>query len=88
MVDCGSIDVVFAAAVNANDGMVAAASTTAAQLTTRTAIDAATMGQRRHPCQCRCNIIPPSHRHLHQQQPPSTKTTIAAAAIDHCFHQG
>jgi hypothetical protein len=39
---------VFAAAVNANDGMVAAASTTTAQLTMTTAITATTIGRRSH----------------------------------------
>jgi hypothetical protein len=45
-VDGGNGDGVFAAAVNADDRMVVAASTTAAQLTTMTAINAATMGRR------------------------------------------
>jgi hypothetical protein len=43
---CG--DGIFAAAVNANDGMVAAASTAAAQLTMTTAIPAATIGRTCH----------------------------------------
>ncbi len=43
-VDGGGSDGVFSAAVNAYDGMVAAASTAAAQLKTTTAMDAATMG--------------------------------------------
>jgi hypothetical protein len=41
-------DGVFAAAVNTNDGMVAVASTAAAQLTMTTIIAAATIGRRRH----------------------------------------
>jgi hypothetical protein len=47
-VDGSSGDGVFAAAVNADDGMVVAASTAAAQLTTMTAIATATIGRRRH----------------------------------------
>jgi hypothetical protein len=43
-VNGGGGDGVFAAAVNADDGMVAVASTAAAQLTTKTAIAAATIG--------------------------------------------
>jgi hypothetical protein len=63
-VDGGGGDGVFAAAVNADDGMVAVASTVAAQLTTMTAIAADTIGQRCHCCQCHCIIFPPSHRCL------------------------
>jgi hypothetical protein len=61
VVDGGGGNSIFAAAVNANDGMVAEASTAAAQLTMTTAIAAATIGQRRHLCQCHCIIVPPSH---------------------------
>jgi hypothetical protein len=43
-VDGGSGDGVFAAAINADDGMVASGSTAAAQLTTTNAIAAATIG--------------------------------------------
>ncbi len=43
---CG--DGIFAATVNAKDGMVAAASTATAQLTMTTDIVAATISQRRH----------------------------------------
>ncbi len=39
---------VFAAAINANEEMVAVAPTAAAQLTMTTTIAAATIGQRRH----------------------------------------
>jgi hypothetical protein len=49
-VDGGGGNGVFAAANDANDGMVAVASTAAAQLTMTTAIAAATIGQRRHCC--------------------------------------
>jgi hypothetical protein len=76
---------VFAAAVNADDGMVVATSTAATPLTTTIAITAATIGQRHHCRGCHFVIDPPSHRRLHQQHPPSTKTTIAAATIDHRF---
>jgi hypothetical protein len=58
---------IFSAAINADDGMVAVASTAAAQLMTMTAITAATIGQRHHCSQCHCVIAPPSHRSLHQQ---------------------
>ncbi len=84
-VDGGGGDGIFAAAVNADDGMVAVVSTAAAQLTTTTTIAAATIGQRRHRCQCHCVIVPPSHRRLRGQRPPSTKTIIATAAIDRRF---
>jgi hypothetical protein len=48
-VDGGSGNGVFAASVNANKGMVAAAPTAAAQLTmTTTTTAAATFGQRHH----------------------------------------
>jgi hypothetical protein len=87
-VDGDSNDGVFAAAINAIDGMVAVVSTAAAQLMMTTAIDAATMGRRRQCHQCHCHIVPPSHHHPHQQQLPSTKTTIATAAINCRFHQG
>jgi hypothetical protein len=87
MVDGGGGDGVFAAAVNANEEMVVAAPTAAAQLTRTTTIAAATIGQRCHCQQCHCIIVRISHHRLHQQQPPSTKTTIAAVAINHCFHQ-
>jgi hypothetical protein len=70
---------VFATAVDANDGMMVAASTAAEQLRTTTAIAAATIGQRSHRRQCNCVIAPPSHRHLRQQRLPLMKTTIAAA---------
>jgi hypothetical protein len=63
-VDGGDGDGVFAAAVNADDGMVAVASTAAAQLTTTTAIAAAPIGRRRHHRQCHCVIVPPSHCHF------------------------
>jgi hypothetical protein len=69
---------VFATATDADDGMVAAALTTAAQLMTRTAIAAATIGQRHRCYRCHCIIVPPSHCCLCQQQLPSIKTTIAA----------
>jgi hypothetical protein len=64
-VDGGSGNGVFAAAVNANEGTVAAAPTAAAQLTTTTTIAAATIGRRRHCQQCHCVIVHPSHRHLY-----------------------
>jgi hypothetical protein len=82
-VDGSGSNGVFAAAINVNDWMLAAASTTAAQLMTTTAIAAATISQRRHCRRCNYIIIPPSHLCLHQGQPLSTKTTIAAAAIGH-----
>ncbi len=47
-VDGGGGNGVFAAAVNADEGMVATAPITAAQLMTTTTIAAATIGQRRH----------------------------------------
>jgi hypothetical protein len=47
-VDGGGGDGVFAAAVDANDGMVAAASTAIGQLRTMTAIAAAIISQRSH----------------------------------------
>jgi hypothetical protein len=47
-VDGGGGNDILAAPVNANEGMVAATPTTAAQLTTMTTIAAATIGQRRH----------------------------------------
>jgi hypothetical protein len=43
-VDGGGGDGIFAAAVNADDGMVAVVSTATAQLTTMTTIAAATIG--------------------------------------------
>ncbi len=69
MVDGSSGDGVFAAAVNANDGMVAVASTAAAQLTTTTTIAAATIGQRRL-------MMPLRHRPSISPPPPSTATAI------------
>jgi hypothetical protein len=50
----------FATAVNANDGMVAVASTATVQLTMTTTIATAIIGQRRHPCQCHSIIVPSS----------------------------
>jgi hypothetical protein len=76
----GGSNGVFAAAADANDGIMAAALTTTGQLRTTTAIATATIGQRSHCCQCHCIIAPPSQRHLHQQQLLSMKITIAAAA--------
>ncbi len=64
MVDGLSGNGVFAASVNADDGMVVVASTAAAQLMTTTAIAAATISQRRHHCQCHCIIISPFHCHV------------------------
>jgi hypothetical protein len=84
-VDGGSGNGVFATTVNANEGMVVAAPTTAAQLTKATTIAAATIGQRCHCQQCHCAIVPPSHHRLCRQWPPSTKTTIAVVAIDRRF---
>jgi hypothetical protein len=49
-VDGGGGDGIFAAAINANDRIVAAASTAAAQLRMTTAIATATIGQRCHRC--------------------------------------
>jgi hypothetical protein len=86
-VDGGSGNDIFAAAIDANDGMVPGASTAAAQLMTTTANTAATIGRRRHCRQCHCVILHPSLRCLRQQQPPSKKTTITTAAIDRWFHQ-
>jgi hypothetical protein len=63
-VDGGGGNGVFAATVNYNEGMVAAAPTAAAQLMTTTTIAAATIGQRRHCQRCHCVIVCPSHRHL------------------------
>jgi hypothetical protein len=65
-VDGGGGNGIFATAVNANDGMMAVASTATAQLTMTTAIAATTISQRRHCHQCHCVIVPPSHHHLHQ----------------------
>jgi hypothetical protein len=62
----GSGNGVFAAAADANEGMMAAASTANGQLRTTTAIAAATIGQRSHHGQCHCVIAPPSHRRLRQ----------------------
>jgi hypothetical protein len=86
-VDGGSSNGIFANAIKANEGMVVAASTAAAQLTTTTSITSATISQRCHCRGCHCIIIPPSHCRLHQQHPPLMKITIAAAPIDCCFHQ-
>ncbi len=47
-VDGGSGDGVSAAAINANEGMVAATRTAIAQLTMTTTIAATTIGQRHH----------------------------------------
>jgi hypothetical protein len=80
-------DGVFATAVDAIDGMVVAASTAPAQLTTMTAIAAATIGRRGHCSGYNFVIIPPSHCRLHLGRPPSTKTTIAADAINCCLHK-
>ncbi len=55
---------IFATAVNANDKMMAAASTAAGQLRTTTAIDDATIGRRSHCRQYHCVIATPSHRRL------------------------
>jgi hypothetical protein len=44
VVNDGGRDGIFTTVVNANDGMVAAASTATAQLTTTTAITATTIG--------------------------------------------
>jgi hypothetical protein len=63
-VDGGGSNGIFAANVNADEGMVAAAPTAAAQLMTTTTIAAATIGQRRHCQQCHCVIVPLSHRRL------------------------
>jgi hypothetical protein len=84
-VDGGGGDGVFATAINADDGMVAVASTAAAQLTMTTAIATATIGRQRHCHQWDCIIVPPSHRPLCGQRPPSTKTIIATTAINHRF---
>jgi hypothetical protein len=78
---------IFAAPIHANDRMVAAASAAATQLTTTTAIAAATIGQRHHCRGSHCIILHLTHCHLCQQRPPSTKSTIAAAAINRRFHQ-
>jgi hypothetical protein len=86
-VNGGSGDGIFAAALNADDGIVAVASTAATQLTITTAIAATTIGRRGHYCRCHCVIVPPSHCSLHQQQLPLTKTIIAMAAIDRRFCQ-
>jgi hypothetical protein len=88
VVDGGVGDGVLATAIDANDVMVAAASTAAAQLTTMTAIGTATISQRHHHRGRHCAIIPPPSQHRFRQRwPPSTKTTIAVAAINHRFHQ-
>jgi hypothetical protein len=55
---------VFAATVDANDGTMAAASTTAGQLRRTTAIAATTIKQRSHCRQCHCVITPLSHHRL------------------------
>jgi hypothetical protein len=80
VVDVGGGNGIFAGAVNADGGMVVAASTTAAQLTMTTAIAAAAISH-----QCHCIIVSPSHCRLHWQQLLLTKTTIAVATINHCF---
>jgi hypothetical protein len=64
VVNGGNGNGLFATAINANDGIVAAASTAAAQLTTITAIAAATIGQRHHHRECNCFILPSSHHCL------------------------
>jgi hypothetical protein len=87
VVNGGGGNGVFAAAIHTNNGMVAAASTATAQLMRMTAIATTTIGQRHHCHLCHCIIFPPSHCRLGQGQPQLTKTTIATAAIDHCFCQ-
>ncbi len=57
-VDGGGSDGDFAAAINVDDGMVAAASTAATQLTMNSAIAATTIGQRRHLCQASSSFHP------------------------------
>jgi hypothetical protein len=81
----GSSNGIFAAAINANDGMVVAASSTAEQLTTTTTITTATISQRCHHCWCYCVITIPSHRRLRRQQLPSMKTIITTDAINRHF---
>jgi hypothetical protein len=62
--DGGGGDGIFSATVNANDGMMAVASTTFEQLRMMTTIAATTIGQRSHHHRCHCFIAPPSHRRL------------------------
>jgi hypothetical protein len=64
VVDGGGGDGVFAAAIDTNDWMVAAASTDAAKLTKMTAITAAAISQKCHRQGCNCIIVPPSHHCL------------------------
>jgi hypothetical protein len=64
--DGGGGDGVFATAVNADDGMMAGASTVAGQARTTTAIAATTTGQGSHRRQCNHVIALPSHCHLRQ----------------------
>ncbi len=54
VIDGGGDDGVFAAAIEANDRMVAVVSTAAGQLRMMTAIAAATIGQISHCHQCHC----------------------------------
>jgi hypothetical protein len=86
VVNGGGGNGIFATTADANDGMVAAASTTAGQLRTTAAITAATISQRNHCRLCNCVIAPPSHCRLRQQRLPLMKTTIVTAAINRCFH--
>jgi hypothetical protein len=51
-VDGGGGNGIYAAAIDANDGMVAAASTATAQLTITTAIATTIIGQRHHCRRC------------------------------------
>jgi hypothetical protein len=69
-VDGGVGDGVFAAAIDANDEMVAAASTAAAQLMMTIAIAAATIGQRKTPWRWM-----PLHHHPSIPSPPLSRTT-------------
>jgi hypothetical protein len=62
--DCSGGNGVFAAAINANYGIVAAASTIPAQFAKTTTIATATIGQRRHCRRCNCIIYSQSHRRI------------------------
>jgi hypothetical protein len=61
-VDGGGSYGAFNATIITDVGTMAAASTATEQLRMRTAITAATIGQKSHRRQCHCIIAPPSHR--------------------------
>ncbi len=94
-VNDGRSDGIFSAAIDTNDGMVAAALTTAAQLTTTTTIAAVTIGWRCHHsgCHCALSLHPTSasvDNNRRHQRPPLLWPPSIATSVNydcHCHHQ-